>query len=219
MKRIAFFSLGLSLIAGSAILIRQQVCLASIDRVGPEAGILALDDFNGDSMQAPRQNGGIREDWSAYASAASDRAALKRAIKNGKCKLSKVGSLTAQRKCVKKRLRTIDSDKDGIRKNRDNCPSVSNNDQADGDSDGVGSACDNCPAAANTQQANQDGDAQGSACDNCPGAANSDQADTDGDAVGNACDNCPNNSNHDQADTDHDNIGNACDGDYEPSHS
>jgi hypothetical protein len=50
----------------------------------------------------------------------------------------------------------------------DNCPSVTNPDQADGDSDGVGTACDNCPAVTNENQTNTDGDPLGDACDNCP---------------------------------------------------
>jgi len=38
-----------------------------------------------------------------------------------------------------------DSDNDGIIDSEDNCPSVSNPDQADNDTDGKGNACDNCP--------------------------------------------------------------------------
>ncbi len=38
-----------------------------------------------------------------------------------------------------------DADGDGIPAACDNCPSVSNADQADADNDGVGDACDNCP--------------------------------------------------------------------------
>jgi hypothetical protein len=39
----------------------------------------------------------------------------------------------------------LDSDKDGVPDKQDNCPLVSNSDQADGDGDEVGDACDECP--------------------------------------------------------------------------
>jgi len=39
----------------------------------------------------------------------------------------------------------LDQDKDGLVNMQDNCPLVSNPDQADTDGDGVGDACDNCP--------------------------------------------------------------------------
>ena len=41
-----------------------------------------------------------------------------------------------------------DADGDGVPDRRDNCPLVSNADQADGDADGIGDACDSCPATA-----------------------------------------------------------------------
>jgi hypothetical protein len=44
---------------------------------------------------------------------------------------------------------TVDGDGDGVIDSADNCPSVSNPNQADGDVDGVGDACDNCIYAAN----------------------------------------------------------------------
>ncbi len=47
----------------------------------------------------------------------------------------------------------------------DNCPTVSNADQADTDSDGVGNACDNCPAVSNAGQADADDDGTGDACE------------------------------------------------------
>jgi hypothetical protein len=93
----------------------------------------------------------------------------------------------------------------------DNCPLVTNADQADGDADGVGDACDNCPTAANVFQEDFDGDGIGDMCDNCPEAINADQADTDEDGVGDLCDNCPTVANADQADTDEDGVGDLCD--------
>jgi len=42
----------------------------------------------------------------------------------------------------------VDTDKDGICDDKDNCPLVANADQADGDGDGIGDACDKCPTLA-----------------------------------------------------------------------
>jgi thrombospondin type 3 repeat protein len=104
-----------------------------------------------------------------------------------------------------------DSDGDGVPDSSDNCPNVSNANQADSDGDGVGNACDNCPNVSNTNQADTDGDGVGNACDNCPARANADQADTDGDGVGDVCDNCRTNANPNQADVDGDGVGDVCD--------
>jgi len=80
-----------------------------------------------------------------------------------------------------------DTDGDGVRGATDNCPTVSNANQADADGDGKGDACDNCTDA--------DGDGFGdpgfaaNTCpvDNCPAISNADQADSDADGVGDAC--------------------------------
>jgi hypothetical protein len=60
----------------------------------------------------------------------------------------------------------IDSDGDGVCDSDDNCPLVSNANQADTDHDGVGDACDNCPAVANPTQADSDHNGVGDACGN-----------------------------------------------------
>jgi hypothetical protein len=47
----------------------------------------------------------------------------------------------------------------------DNCPAVTNPDQADGDEDAAGDACDNCALVPNPGQENHDDDLGGDACD------------------------------------------------------
>ena len=107
-----------------------------------------------------------------------------------------------------------DQDGDGVTDSADNCPAVSNANQADLDQDGQGDACDsdddndtvadgqdNCPLVANPNQENNDGDGLGDACDpdddndtvadgpdNCPLIANPNQENNDGDGLGDACD-------------------------------
>jgi hypothetical protein len=71
-----------------------------------------------------------------------------------------------------------DTDGDGINDNADNCPAVSNADQADGDNDGFGEVCDS----------DDDNDGVLDVGDNCQTTANADQTDTDGDGIGDACD-------------------------------
>ena len=71
-----------------------------------------------------------------------------------------------------------DSDEDGIVDEEDNCPLVSNADQADSDNDGIGDVCEN----------DMDGDGVIDDEDNCPEIANPEQEDTDGDGQGDACD-------------------------------
>ncbi len=102
-----------------------------------------------------------------------------------------------------------DYDDDGSEDPYDNCPFVSNRDQADDDGDEVGTACDNCPNTSNEDQSDLDGDGIGDACDD----------DRDGDGVGNGEDNCPDNPNPpidgEQRDADGDGAGNACDDDMD----
>jgi hypothetical protein len=98
-----------------------------------------------------------------------------------------------------------DYDDDGSEDPYDNCPFVSNRDQADDDGDGVGTACDNCPTAVNEDQSDIDGDVLGDVCDN----------DKDGDAIENGGDLCPNNPDPLQKDADSDGLGDACDDDMD----
>lgn len=109
-----------------------------------------------------------------------------------------------------------DTDGDSIGDADDNCPTVSNLDQADADLDGVGDVCegldadgdgvadgeDNCPSVANTDQADADLDGVGDVCEGL---------DSDGDGVADGTDNCPGVSNADQNDEDLDGDGDACD--------
>ena len=110
----------------------------------------------------------------------------------------------------------------------DNCPLLSNEDQADMDADGVGDLCDDsdgdgvvdafdrCPAhGEDVDQTDRDGDGLAAPCDddddgdtvpdaedNCPDKRNPLQEDDDGDGVGDACDVCPAVGDPDQADSD-----------------
>lgn len=92
----------------------------------------------------------------------------------------------------------MDSDLDGIANHLDNCPSISNPNQADVDADEIGDVCDldndndgilnnvdNCPVNNNPTQADLDNDGIGDACDL------QDNRDSDGDGVQNWKDNCP----------------------------
>ena len=109
-----------------------------------------------------------------------------------------------------------DADGDGVSDPTDNCPSVSNADQANNDGDSQGDLCDpdddndtvadgsdNCQTVANQNQANQDNDALGDACD----------PDRDGDGAINGSDNCADTPNSNQLNTDSDAQGDACDTD------
>ncbi len=71
----------------------------------------------------------------------------------------------------------VDSDKDGVSDEYDNCPNVSNVDQRDIDRNGKGDVCDDF-----------DRDGVMASKDNCPEIPNRYQEDTDGDGVGDACD-------------------------------
>jgi hypothetical protein len=108
-----------------------------------------------------------------------------------------------------------DGDSDGISNSCDNCPNVSNANQADTDGDGLGDACD----------PDIDNDGVANASDNCPTVPNANQADVNHNGIGDACedsdgdgvldglDNCPSISNATQADVDHDGVGDPCDPD------
>ncbi len=114
-----------------------------------------------------------------------------------------------------------DLDGDEIADLEDNCPHISNPDQADDDGDKIGNACDNCPGVINTSQMDKDTDGVGDACDLCPNDANKvnpgvcgcNQADVDmdEDEVVDCVDNCPGMSNPQQVDTDLDDVGDVCD--------
>jgi parallel beta-helix repeat protein len=108
----------------------------------------------------------------------------------------------------------------------DNCPDMSNTDQADGDHDGTGDACDldddadgvfdvvdNCRSKSNVNQLDADGDDVGDVCDNCPSVINTGQGNDDGDELGNACDNCASIANPLQENADGDALGDVCDPD------
>ncbi|WP_424963737.1 thrombospondin type 3 repeat-containing protein [Ekhidna sp.] len=74
-----------------------------------------------------------------------------------------------------------DTDEDGIVDEEDNCPLVSNPDQADSDGDGIGDVCED----------DEDEDGIPDDQDNCPETANSDQLDSDEDGIGDVCDPVP----------------------------
>jgi hypothetical protein len=74
-----------------------------------------------------------------------------------------------------------DSDGDGYADRSDNCPGVSNPNQADSDGDGKGDPCD----------PDRDGDGVNNNRDNCPDKPNRDQADADRDGSGDVCDDPP----------------------------
>lgn len=64
----------------------------------------------------------------------------------------------------------VDTDRDSIPDDRDNCPMLANLDQANEDGDKFGDVCDLCPQISDNG-ADSDGDKIGDACDPNPGAA------------------------------------------------
>jgi hypothetical protein len=97
-----------------------------------------------------------------------------------------------------------DSDGDGAYDHQDNCPSVSNADQANLDGDTFGDACDN----------DIDGDGVDNTLDAFPNDS-TESSDSDSDNVGDNTDNCINAANFDQSDIDSDTLGDACDADMD----
>ena len=63
------------------------------------------------------------------------------------------------------RAAIIDTDGDGIADGVDNCPLISNADQADTDGDGIGNVCDNCVSVANPDQADANNNGIGDVCE------------------------------------------------------
>jgi hypothetical protein len=63
---------------------------------------------------------------------------------------------------------TVDTDRDSIPDDQDNCPTVANTDQLDEDGDKVGDACDPCPYIASAAATDSDGDGLPDACDPNP---------------------------------------------------
>jgi len=72
---------------------------------------------------------------------------------------------------------SFDVDSDSVHDGVDNCPNISNPDQADNDGDGMGDACDS----------DDDNDGVPDLTDNCQFVVNPDQADNDGIPPGDAC--------------------------------
>lgn len=81
-----------------------------------------------------------------------------------------------------------DFDADGVASKEDNCPTISNKNQADKDGDNIGDVCDNAKNVKNYSQSDIDGDGIADIIDNCKLAENADQKDKDKDGYGDECD-------------------------------
>ena len=95
---------------------------------------------------------------------------------------------------------TVDTDKDSIDDNVDNCPNIANPDQSNIDFDTLGDACD----------LDDDNDGVADDLDVFP-LDKTESVDTDGDGIGDNSDNCPNLANPYQLNIDDDTLGDACD--------
>ncbi|HEX6672434.1 MAG TPA: beta-propeller fold lactonase family protein, partial [Nitrososphaeraceae archaeon] len=84
---------------------------------------------------------------------------------SGEIQSGEIKECTVQDYAISVNETVTDTDGDAIPDAVDNCPTVSNPDQADIDGDGVGDACDNCPDVSNPDQADSDGNGVGDACD------------------------------------------------------
>ena len=98
------------------------------------------------------------------------------------------------------KLRTRDSDQDGIKDLYDNCVDISNKDQLDINQNSVWDAC----------EFDSDKDGIPDEIDNCRAISNPDQKDDDNDNIGNLCDNC-NLYNPPQLDTNNNGVWDTCD--------
>ena len=171
MKRVNILALALVVFGGLALLTNRAEASMSAGSVG----------LVSDGAQLVSQ-------YATLADVEAAIKAMKRRLRRGKCALPAVGTRATQKLCVKRAMRRMDRDQDGIKKTRDNCPQNYNPAQEDTDSDGVGNACDNAPLVANNDQADQDGDNIGDVVDNCPTVSNNSQEDDDHDGFGKACD-------------------------------
>ncbi|MEZ4753548.1 MAG: thrombospondin type 3 repeat-containing protein [Bdellovibrionota bacterium] len=104
-------------------------------------------------------------EYAAVTTAKQARKKIKKRLKRKKCSLARKGTVKKQKACVRKKLKRLDPDKDGIVKKKDNCPDVANFSQTNSDTDTHGDECDNCPALANEDQADVNVNGVGNACE------------------------------------------------------